>query len=78
MNASIQTALKQLRLSGMMQSLEVRLQEAAGNQTVTWDGGGADNLCAKRMVESFDVFVPDRRDLGAEEDPLEGSSEASA
>jgi DNA replication protein DnaC len=31
MNASIQTALKQLRLSGMTQSLEVRLQEAAGN-----------------------------------------------
>jgi len=31
MNASIQTALKQLRLSGMAQSLEVRLQEAAGN-----------------------------------------------
>ena len=31
MNASVQTALKQLRLSGMAQSLEVRLQEAAGN-----------------------------------------------
>jgi DNA replication protein DnaC len=31
MNASIQTALKQLRLSGMAQCLEVRLQEAAGN-----------------------------------------------
>ena len=31
MNASIQTALRQLRLSGMLQSLEVRLQEAAGN-----------------------------------------------
>jgi len=31
MNASMQTALKQLRLSGMAQSLEVRLQEAAGN-----------------------------------------------
>ncbi|RPJ39039.1 MAG: AAA family ATPase [Planctomycetaceae bacterium] len=31
MNASIQTALRQLRLSGMLQSLEVRLQEASGN-----------------------------------------------
>jgi len=31
MNASVQTALKQLRLSGMAQSLDVRLQEAAGN-----------------------------------------------
>jgi DNA replication protein DnaC len=31
MNPSIQTALRQLRLSGMIQSLEVRLQEAAGN-----------------------------------------------
>jgi len=31
MNSSIQTALRQLRLSGMIQSLEVRLQEAAGN-----------------------------------------------
>jgi DNA replication protein DnaC len=31
MNASIQTALRQLRLSGMLQSLDVRLQEAAGN-----------------------------------------------
>ncbi len=31
MNASIQTALRQLRLSGMLGSLEVRLQEAAGN-----------------------------------------------
>jgi len=31
MNPSVQTALKQLRLSGMAQSLDVRLQEAAGN-----------------------------------------------
>ena len=31
MTPSIQTALRQLRLSGMLQSLEVRLQEAAGN-----------------------------------------------
>ena len=31
MNESLRTALKQLRLSGMTQSLEVRLQEAAGN-----------------------------------------------
>ncbi len=31
MNASVQTALKQLRLSGMAQSLDVRLQEATGN-----------------------------------------------
>ncbi len=31
MNKALQTALKQLRLSGMTQSLEVRLQEAAGN-----------------------------------------------
>jgi DNA replication protein DnaC len=31
MNPSIQTALRQLRLSGMLGSLEVRLQEAAGN-----------------------------------------------
>jgi hypothetical protein len=31
MNASVQTALRQLRLSGMLGSLEVRLQEAAGN-----------------------------------------------
>ncbi len=31
MNASLQTALRQLRLSGMLSSLEVRLQEAAGN-----------------------------------------------
>jgi hypothetical protein len=31
MNEALQTALKELRLSGMTQSLEVRLQEAAGN-----------------------------------------------
>jgi len=31
MTPSIQTALRQLRLSGMLQSLDVRLQEAAGN-----------------------------------------------
>ena len=31
MNKSLQRALKMLRLSGMTQSLEVRLQEAAGN-----------------------------------------------
>jgi DNA replication protein DnaC len=31
MTPSIQTALRQLRLSGVLQSLEVRLQEAAGN-----------------------------------------------
>lgn len=31
MNQSLQTTLKKLRLSGMAQSLEVRLQEAAGN-----------------------------------------------
>ena len=31
MNEPLRTALKQLRLSGMTQSLEVRLQEAAGN-----------------------------------------------
>jgi len=31
MNPSIQTALRQLRLSGMLQSLEVRLQEASGH-----------------------------------------------
>jgi DNA replication protein DnaC len=31
MNQSLQTALKTLRLSGMAQSLDVRLQEAAGN-----------------------------------------------
>ena len=32
MKDSLQTALKKLRLSGMAQSLEVRLQEAAGNR----------------------------------------------
>jgi DNA replication protein DnaC len=31
MNASIQTPLRQLRLSGMLESLDVRLQEAAGH-----------------------------------------------
>jgi DNA replication protein DnaC len=31
MNQSLQTAMKNLRLSGLAQSLEVRLQEAAGN-----------------------------------------------
>jgi DNA replication protein DnaC len=31
MSDSLQAALKQLRLSGLLQSLEVRLQEAAGN-----------------------------------------------
>ena len=31
MNHSLETALKKLRLSGLAQSLEVRLQEAAGN-----------------------------------------------
>ncbi len=31
MNEALRTALKQLRLSGMTPSLEVRLQEAAGN-----------------------------------------------
>ena len=31
MNESLQTTLKTLRLSGLLQSLEVRLQEAAGN-----------------------------------------------
>jgi len=31
MNESLQTTLKKLRLSGLAQSLEVRLQEAAGN-----------------------------------------------
>jgi len=31
MNPSTQTALRQLRLSGMLQSLDVRLQEAVGN-----------------------------------------------
>ncbi len=32
MNESMQTTLKKLRLSGLAQSLEVRLQEATGNQ----------------------------------------------
>src|SRR5688572_13991065 len=32
MNDRLQTALKQLRLSGLGQSLDVRLQEAAGHQ----------------------------------------------
>ena len=32
MNASLTTALKQLRLSGLLESLDVRLQEAAGHQ----------------------------------------------
>jgi DNA replication protein DnaC len=32
MNASLTTALRQLRLSGLLESLEVRLQEAAGHQ----------------------------------------------
>jgi len=32
MNDALQTALKKLRLSGLTQSLDVRLQEAAGNQ----------------------------------------------
>ena len=31
MNDSLRSALKQLRLSGLLESLEVRLQEAAGN-----------------------------------------------
>jgi DNA replication protein DnaC len=31
MNESLQTALKKLRLSGLAQSLDIRLQEAAGN-----------------------------------------------
>jgi DNA replication protein DnaC len=31
MNDALRTALKQLRLSGLLESLEVRLQEAAGN-----------------------------------------------
>jgi DNA replication protein DnaC len=31
MNESLRSALKQLRLSGLLESLEVRLQEAAGN-----------------------------------------------
>src|SRR5208283_589761 len=32
MKAALQTTLRQLRLSGLIQSLEVRLQEAAGHQ----------------------------------------------
>ncbi len=32
MNPQLQTALKRLRLSGLLSTLEVRLQEAAGNQ----------------------------------------------
>ena len=32
MNQTLQTTLKQLRLSGLAQTLEVRLQEAAGNR----------------------------------------------
>ena len=32
MNQSLQTTLKQLRLSGLTQTLDVRLQEAAGNR----------------------------------------------
>ena len=31
MNETMQTALRKLRLSGLAQSLDVRLQEAAGN-----------------------------------------------
>ena len=31
MNGSLQNALKTLRLSGMLETLDVRLQEAAGN-----------------------------------------------
>ena len=31
MNDALRVALKQLRLSGLLESLEVRLQEAAGN-----------------------------------------------
>jgi hypothetical protein len=31
MNETLQTALRKLRLSGLAQSLDVRLQEAAGN-----------------------------------------------
>jgi len=31
MNEALQTALKKLRLSGLTQSLDVRLQEASGN-----------------------------------------------
>ncbi len=32
MNPQLQTALKRLRLSGLLSTLEVRIQEAAGNQ----------------------------------------------
>jgi len=32
MNDRLQTALRQLRLSGLAESLDVRLQEAAGHQ----------------------------------------------
>jgi len=32
MNEPLQNTLKALRLSGMLQTLDVRLQEAAGNQ----------------------------------------------
>ena len=32
MNEAMHTALKKLRLSGMAQSLDVRLQEASGNR----------------------------------------------
>ncbi len=32
MNDRLQTALRQLRLSGLAESLEIRLQEAAGHQ----------------------------------------------
>jgi hypothetical protein len=31
MNQSLETAIRKLRLSGMAQSLDVRLQEASGN-----------------------------------------------
>lgn len=31
MNESLQTALRRLRLSGLVQTLDVRLQEASGN-----------------------------------------------
>ena len=31
MNEAMQTALRKLRLSGLAQSLDIRLQEAAGN-----------------------------------------------
>jgi hypothetical protein len=32
MNEALQTALRKLRLSGMIQTLDVRLQEAVGNR----------------------------------------------